>query len=84
MTINPLGVNITEVSNGKVTVLYSYKAPVAAFIDGDVFVTDKQWSRTTTRHVYRWVNMRGFLVTATKPQEFFDTLLNGGNNENIY
>lgn len=53
MKINPVGSNQTEVerANG-VTVLYSYKTPVAAFVPGrGGLVTSTKYSSTTSRHI---------------------------------
>lgn len=51
--LNPIGSNQTEIqkANG-VTVLFSYSTPVAAFVPGKgALVTNKHYSRTTSKHV---------------------------------
>lgn len=53
MRLNPVGSNQTEVEreNG-VTVLYSYKTPVAAFVPGKgALCTSEYYSRTTSKHI---------------------------------
>jgi hypothetical protein len=53
MKLNPVGSNQTEVelSNG-ITVLFSYKTPVAAFVPGKGALCTKQYySRTTSKHI---------------------------------
>ena len=72
MNLNPIAANMNEVEvcDG-VRVLFSYKTPVAV-IDmntGTVFVTEKYWSRTTSKHINRWC---GGNAMTKKPQAFFD------------
>lgn len=57
MNLTPLAANMTEVETGKYRVLFSYKTPVAYKILGlSVFYkTNKYWSRTTTRHISKWL-----------------------------
>ena len=53
MKLNPVGSNQTEIEreNG-VTVLYSYKMPVAAFVPGQgALCTKEKYSRTTSKHI---------------------------------
>lgn len=53
MKLNAVGSNQTEIEKDSgVTVLYSYSTPVAAFVPGKGgLVTDKKYSRTTSKHV---------------------------------
>jgi hypothetical protein len=78
MNLNPIKANMNEVSTEKLTILFSYKTPVAVMIDeglGFVFYrTAKRWSNTTTRHINQWLGNYG-KVASEKPQEFFDNLL---------
>jgi len=56
--LNPLGPNsnVVVMSNG-VSVLFSYKTPVAAHIPGRGYVQSAVfYSRTTSKHVNRWTN----------------------------
>ena len=57
MNLTPLASNMTEVETGKYRVLLSYKTPVAYKILGlsTVYKTNKYWSRTTTRHINKWL-----------------------------
>ncbi len=75
MNINPIGANQTEltVANGgdKTTILFSYKTPVAANISGKFYKTEQKWSRTTSKHISRWL---GDVAAEIKPQSFFDNL----------
>lgn len=85
MNLTPIKANMTEVHlNDKVTVLFSYKTPVAAWISGEGYLrTDKKWSRTTTRHINQWLadsylDKKGVNDGSAKfkPQEYFDNLAN--------
>lgn len=76
MNLRPIKANMTEVQiNDDLTVLFSYKAPVACSIvlDGKwhYFKTEKFWSVTTSRHINQWLPV----PTGTQPQEYFDNLL---------
>jgi len=82
---------MTEISLEDGTlVLVSYETPVAARVFDEVLIdgfthkcalirTSKKWSKTTTRHINKWLRDT-FSDTAPKsakemPQEFFDSLL---------
>ena len=72
MKLNPLASNMTEVEIGDVTVLFSYKTPVAAQTEDGFFVrTDKFWSATTSRHINKWL---AGARAEVKPQSYFDGL----------
>ena len=53
MKLNPVGSNQTEVELGNgITVLFSYKTPVAAFVPGQgALCTRTKYSRTTSKHI---------------------------------
>jgi hypothetical protein len=53
MKLNPVGSNQTEVERADgITVFYSYKTPVAAFVPGKGgLVTKTKYSVTTSRHI---------------------------------
>ena len=80
MNLNPIAANMTELNTNGMTVLFSYKTPVAAMVDeglGFVFYrTSKRWSNTTTRHINKWLGTYG-KVADDKPQEYFDSLIAG-------
>lgn len=80
MNLTPLGTNRTELKlTGGLTVLFSYKTPVACkWTNGDVstfFQTDKKWSRTTSRHVSEWLHSFGNPGAQYKPQDYFDKVV---------
>ena len=61
MKLNPIGSNQTEVEreNG-VTIFYSYKTPVAAFVPGKgALCSSTKYSRTTSKHVTQAVQRWG-------------------------
>lgn len=53
MKLNPIAANQTEVERADgITVFYSYKTPVAAFVPGKGgLVTRTKYSRTTSKHI---------------------------------
>ena len=43
--------NMTEVTVGSKKILYSYQTPVVVFDGSEYFVTNKKFSRTTSKHI---------------------------------
>lgn len=75
MRLKVLGQNKTEVEiNGNTTVLFSYNTPVAALVNGLFFRTEKNWSKTTTKHINQWL---GDSKAELAPQSYFDDLMKG-------
>jgi hypothetical protein len=81
MNLIALGKNQTEINlDGGLTVFFSYNTPVACrWHNGNGqfvhYVTARKWSRTTARHIHKWVGgIEGYPITI-KPQEYFDNLL---------
>lgn len=71
MKLKQLGSNQTKlVLNDGTQVLFSYETPVACWIDGQFYCTDKKWSQTTSRHINKWAH-----YALSKPQSFFDVLV---------
>jgi hypothetical protein len=64
--------NNTVVNLKRMSILFSYETPVAIEMDGDCYVTTRKWSKTTSKHVNRWLNGRSFKL---EKQEFFNNLL---------
>ncbi len=58
MKLNPIKPNVTELEYSNGYVLFSYKTPVVVTMKstGEVFVTNKKWSRTTRKHINQWLN----------------------------
>lgn len=73
MKLKQIGSNMTEVryENG-VIIFVSYETPVAAFSPkSGYFVTDKYYSRTTSKHITKW------LAGVTNFQKVSPDFLNG-------
>lgn len=81
MNLIPIKANMNEVKLGSLTMLFSYKTPVACvWTNGNgsrvLFKTEKFWSKTTSRHINEWV--KGWILSEPvqeMPQEYFDTLI---------
>ena len=58
MRLEPIGSNQTQIRTDKWVVLFSYKTPVAAqnLENGQTLVTSKKWSRTTSKHINKWLD----------------------------
>ena len=75
LQINPIGANQTELCANGMKVLFSYQTPVAAYIDGEYFRTDKHYSSTTTKHINKWLDVTQHDKINYKYQDFFDNLV---------
>ena len=75
MNLNPIAANMTEVTTDGMTILFSYRTPVACIKGIEAFKTEKKWSNTTTRHISKWLGLHPEVWGAQfKPQEYFDGL----------
>ena len=73
MTLTPIASNMTEISDGRFRLLFSYSTPVACWTRESGFSrTRKKWSQTTTRHINKWLDGRD---AQDRSQELFDNLL---------
>lgn len=72
MKLNPIGPNQNAVTIDGNVIFFSYKTPVAAFFQGRYYRTAYKWSRTTSKHINRWLNGA---TAEEKPQEFFDSII---------
>jgi hypothetical protein len=75
MRLIPLGSNQTELQMDGVTILFSYRTPVACIHGGEAYKTEKKWSKTTTKHINKWLEYYDWVNL--KPQSMFDNLLKG-------
>ena len=71
--------NYTILETNEGAVLFSYETPVAALVNNKWYVTTKQHSKTTSKHINNWLlrklgNRRKTEPIISKPQEFFDQL----------
>lgn len=78
--VRQIGSNMTEVEHGDLTVLYSYETPVAVLAPEGMFITEKKWSVTTSKHIGKFfahhrLDKRG----ARKiPQDVLELVVNRG------
>ena len=73
MNLNPIKANMTELDLCDGTkILFSYRTPVAAVINGLYYKTSFKWSNTTTRHINQW--LKGIKAVEMR-QDFFDNLI---------
>lgn len=76
MKVANIASNMTEVETAAgVTLLFSYKTPVAAHVpDRGYLRTSKRWSATTSRHINKWLAMRGAHTPTEVDQSELDAL----------
>lgn len=77
MNLKPIASNMTELQvKETLKVLFSYQTPVACkWTNGDVyeyFQTSKKWSRTTSRHISKWLDGN---FAKFQDQHYFDSLV---------
>lgn len=73
MKLTKLGPSTTEIEIGDVTVLFSYKTPVACHVAGEgYFRTEERHSVTTSKHINRWLDGN---AAKEMPQSYFDDLV---------
>jgi hypothetical protein len=77
LKLRQIASNMTEVEIDNVTVLFSYKTPVACHVEGEGYYrTACRWSQTTTRHINKWLaNMRPVDAVKEREQSYFDNLI---------
>lgn len=76
--LKPIGSNITELTIGDVTILYSYQTPVAAHVAGVGFYrTARRYSVTTSRHINKWLKANGSGTASEVVQPAIDGLAAG-------
>lgn len=61
MKLTAIASNMTELTNGKFVVLFSYNTPVASFNTdtGRWFQTNTHFSKTTSAHITKWYKHHG-------------------------
>ena len=55
MKIKQIASNMTEATVNNITLLYSYETPVAGYDDQGAFRTDEKFSRTTSKHINKYL-----------------------------
>lgn len=58
--VRQIGANMTEVEHGDLTILYSYKTPVAFLSPNGGYRTEQQWSHTTSAHIGKFFSRHGY------------------------
>jgi|GEM_PF-1575447 len=75
--LQPLASNMTELQINGTTILFSYQTPVAIYDHTYGFrVTTKKWSRTTTKHINKWLELRSAPCIQNVEQSIIDDVLN--------
>jgi hypothetical protein len=78
MNLKPIASNMTELTLGDKTILFSYETPVALRGERGICIkTSKHWSNTTSRHINQWFKseIAQGCSPFVKPQEYFDSLV---------
>lgn len=75
MRIKPLASNMTELTVGNITILFSYKTPVAGWDSEGAFRTSQHYSSTTTRHINKYLG--GKDIGRKVEQDFIDAIVRG-------
>jgi hypothetical protein len=73
MQLRPIKSNMTELTVGTTTVLFSYRTPVAGYDDQGAFRTDQRYSVTTTKHINHYLG--GKDVGRTVSQDYINSLV---------
>jgi hypothetical protein len=76
-----IGANMTEVEHGDLTILYSYKTPVAFLSPHGGYRTEKKWSVTTSKHIGKFFARHGYDVKGAFkiPQEELEGYVEAGS-----
>lgn len=80
MQLRVLGPNQTEIEADGAVVFFSYNTPVAAQINGELFVTAQKYSTTTSKHIAGW---RASREAAVKPQSWFNDFFTVTHSDGI-
>lgn len=75
-----IGSNMTEVEHGDLTILYSYKTPVAFLAPQGGYVTEHRWSVTTSKHIAKFFDRHGYDRKGAHklPQEDLESIVSAG------
>ena len=71
MRLNHLSHNMSELTFSDISVLFSYKTPVAGHDQTGPFRTDQQYSKTTTKHINKYL---GHGIGRVVPQSYIEEL----------
>ena len=73
MKLKPIKSNMTELTVGNTTVLFSYQTPVAGYDDQGAFRTAQYYSVTTSKHINQYLG--GKDVGRTVSQYYINSLV---------
>ena len=73
MKLRQVKSNVTELTIGDTTIMFSYQTPVAGYDDQGAFRTDEYYSVTTTRQINQYLG--GKDVGRTVPQDYINSLV---------
>ena len=73
MKLRQVKSNVTELTIGKTTIMFSYQTPVAGYDDQGAFRTDQHYSVTTSRQINQYLG--GKEVGRTVSQEYINSLV---------
>ncbi len=74
MKLRQVKSNVTELTIGDTTIMFSYQTPVAGYDDQGAFRTDQYYSVTTSRQINQYLG--GKDVGRTVSQDYIDQLVN--------
>ena len=73
MKLRQVKSNVTELTIGDTTIMFSYQTPVAGYDDQGAFRTDQYYSVTTTRQINQYLG--GKDVGRTVSQDYINSLV---------
>ena len=73
MKLRQVKSNVTELTIGDTTIMFSYQTPVAGYDDQGAFRTDQYYSVTTSRQINQYLGGKG--VGRTVSQEYINSLV---------
>lgn len=75
ISANSIGSNQIEIRHGDNFFLVSYKTPVAAYVKGEFYKTSTKFSRTTSKHINKWL---GPVKAKEIPQQMLEDWIGWG------
>jgi len=73
MKLRQVKSNVTELTIGETTIMFSYQTPVAGYDDQGAFRTDQHYSVTTSRQINQYLG--GKEVGRIVPQDYINSLV---------
>lgn len=73
MKLRQVRSNVTELTIGETTIMFSYQTPVAGYDDQGAFRTDQHYSVTTSRQINQYLG--GKEVGRTVSQDYINSLV---------